>query len=336
MLIGKENLKCFTGVFNRLRYFDGLMLKKEDFEAEQHYSHEKAKLHNRLHGEGVVWGLRLTPKNVLIDGNPVAKLHIEPGFAIDCTGNEILVRESHLVDMESKLRELQRTLATINELPLLWIGITYCESLSNPEPQHIVLGNGGDPQPSQFSRVKEGYQVWVGTEDELSDCCKAKATGYVLSKPQDDTDCLGLSKCCSAGCPIMLGRIKDYLNLETMEAHPFQSSRIDTTYVPPMVLNWNEWERHKQSALNMAYESFNWVDSLSIIGRPPDQAQQAIQDLSLTPGKAYNLSDIKAEERAKLIERMEKATRYVPPATQVDWVVQNNAVILVIPVEAAS
>ena len=44
MSISKEKIKCFAGIFQRLRYFDGLMLKKEDFEAEQHYFREKAKL----------------------------------------------------------------------------------------------------------------------------------------------------------------------------------------------------------------------------------------------------------------------------------------------------
>ena len=345
MLISEEKTRCYASIFKRLRYFDGLMLKKEDFEAEQHYVREKARLHNRLHGYGIVWGLKLTSKCVDVNGESVFKLCIEPGFALDCAGNEILVCEPHRVDVEAKLRDLQRACVTFNPLPPLCIGIEYCECKSNPEPQYTALHCDGDPQPSQFSRVREGYQVRVFTEDELPESCKAQTTHYTSPKPHDKTDCLGLSKCCCEHCPIILGCIKDYLPRDdkkqytfpgNIETHPFPPSRIDPTYYPPTV--HNAWEQHKQSVLNTACQAFDWVDLSSLVGQPLERAKAAMGEMHLTSGQEYSLSAIaEAGERARLIDRIERSRCYVPRNTTVDLIVdQKQAVVLVIPEDTSA
>ena len=51
--------KCTSGKFKRMNYFHGMLLTEEDFVDEQTYLREKLKLHNRIHGAGVIWGLRL-------------------------------------------------------------------------------------------------------------------------------------------------------------------------------------------------------------------------------------------------------------------------------------
>ena len=44
----------------RMRYFDGLFLKQEEFNLEQNYHIRMRRLHNRhLHTQGIVWGLDL-------------------------------------------------------------------------------------------------------------------------------------------------------------------------------------------------------------------------------------------------------------------------------------
>ena len=317
MLIGKEKLKCYAGIFKRLRYFDGLMLKKEDFEAEQYYFHEKARLHNRLHGDGVVWGLQLTLKNIPIEGqDDIAKLHIEPGFALDCAGNEILVRESHRVDVEGKLRTLQHPGETVDAVPTLWIGIAYCEYKSNPEPQHHILPDDGNPQPSQCSRVREGYQVWICTEDELSECCKAKAAHYASPEFHEGADCLGMWKCCSEDCPIILGRVRDYQDAATLS--------IDSTFHPLMVQN--TWEKQKQRMLHIACKELDWVDLSAVINQTAEVAEKWIVDNGLEEGKRLEIAALEAEPN--LMVRIGKAISCVKKNSKIDLIIDPHGYVL--------
>ena len=84
--------------FLRLSYFHGQMLAARDFQREQAYFVEKLKLRNRcLHGYGVACGLQVSPIPVADtcdtgsdDHQPRVTLH--PGVALDCLGNEIVVR----------------------------------------------------------------------------------------------------------------------------------------------------------------------------------------------------------------------------------------------------
>jgi hypothetical protein len=73
--------------FERPRFFSGQSLTDEDLNAAQRYVIEKNRLHNRyLVGTGVACGLavRCDP---CCDGSVI----IEPGYAIDCCGNDIVV-----------------------------------------------------------------------------------------------------------------------------------------------------------------------------------------------------------------------------------------------------
>ena len=68
----------------RPHFFPGKLLTSEDLELEQQYVREKLKRHNRsLHGFGIVSGLKVTIKS--------EEIVIEPGLAIDCEGNEVII-----------------------------------------------------------------------------------------------------------------------------------------------------------------------------------------------------------------------------------------------------
>jgi hypothetical protein len=74
--------------FERPRYFPGKLVTVADFELEQRYHIEKRRLLNRtLHGPGVVTGLGVT----VGAGGTVT---VEPGFALDSYGREIVVCDS--------------------------------------------------------------------------------------------------------------------------------------------------------------------------------------------------------------------------------------------------
>lgn len=80
----------------RINYFSSRQLTAEDFQVEQQYSLERFRRHNRFfHGFGVVYGLRVYRKGAII--------RIEPGLALDCLGNEIVVDEVVSLELPSDL-----------------------------------------------------------------------------------------------------------------------------------------------------------------------------------------------------------------------------------------
>jgi DNA-binding beta-propeller fold protein YncE len=84
--------ECALGTFARNHYFTGKLLVERDFTDEQRYHSDKLRHHHqRLHGWGVVCGLKVKqhPDPACQDRYVI----VEPGTAIDCCGHEILVRE---------------------------------------------------------------------------------------------------------------------------------------------------------------------------------------------------------------------------------------------------
>ena len=77
--------------FERPRYFAGKLVTAEDFELEQRYHIEKRWLLNRmLRGAGVVTGLNVA-------AGERGTVTVEPGFAFDPHGREILVCEPQVL-----------------------------------------------------------------------------------------------------------------------------------------------------------------------------------------------------------------------------------------------
>ncbi|UPK05427.1 hypothetical protein [Bradyrhizobium sp. 170] len=80
----------------RNHYFTGKLLVERDFTDEQAYIRQKLRLHHqRLHGAGIVCGLDLVQHP-----NPACRdrlMVLEPGSAIDCCGQDILVVEPEVI-----------------------------------------------------------------------------------------------------------------------------------------------------------------------------------------------------------------------------------------------
>src|ERR1043165_164229 len=89
---------CDYGPFTRNNYFTGKLLVERDFTDEQRYYVDKLRHHHqRLHGWGVVCGLKVKQHE-----NPACRdryVCIEPGFALDCCGHDILVAEQDCIDL---------------------------------------------------------------------------------------------------------------------------------------------------------------------------------------------------------------------------------------------
>ena len=74
----------------RPRYFTGQLLTAESLELEEKYFREKLKRHNRaLHGFGIVSGLK-----VIVEAGQII---VEPGLALDCQGNELVIGTAVIV-----------------------------------------------------------------------------------------------------------------------------------------------------------------------------------------------------------------------------------------------
>ncbi|HLJ46302.1 MAG TPA: hypothetical protein VKU01_09860 [Bryobacteraceae bacterium] len=86
---------------DRPRYFAGQLLTDADFTSEQDYVRAKGRLHNRyLHGSGIVCGLE-----VVCNACNSGMVTVQPGYAIDSCGNDIVVCESASFDVIQAIRD---------------------------------------------------------------------------------------------------------------------------------------------------------------------------------------------------------------------------------------
>jgi hypothetical protein len=101
----------------RVHFFTGQFLSVEDLTADQEYFRRRLRLHHRLFvGTGVVVGL-----DVAIVGDRVC---VSPGYAIDATGEDIVLDTDHVVDLP------ERSGRTGPQ----YLVLRYSETLSGPVP----------------------------------------------------------------------------------------------------------------------------------------------------------------------------------------------------------
>ena len=100
---------CATGKdqgFSRPLFFAGQLLTEEDLQSLGDYVVGKSRLHNRhLFGDGVVCGLEVTC-------NPCGggTVTVQPGYALDCCGNDLLLTCPAELDINAMARDLRRNL----------------------------------------------------------------------------------------------------------------------------------------------------------------------------------------------------------------------------------
>lgn len=144
-----KNLKYYP--FKRNKYFYGKLLSVEDFITEQKYMNDKRRLINRcLYGTGVVCGLNV----VAVDDNTIS---IEPGFAIDYTGREIVVD----VPVIKKLEMIDGYNEAMAENGNAYLCIEYDEK--EEEPVHNIASavNGGN----EYNKYTEGFHFYLDSEE---------------------------------------------------------------------------------------------------------------------------------------------------------------------------
>jgi hypothetical protein len=212
--------KTIASKFKRLAYFHGMLLTEEDFLDEQNYLREKLKLHNRFHGKGIVQGLEVVPGDQVQcstcetpDGT--AKIWIQPGIALDCEGNEVIVCKPYQVSLQKYIENIvsngrstaSRSLCNSegNTLPNLWIGILYGECKSNLMPQYTTVCDA--ELQEKFSRINEGFNIVVAAE------CASVPSDWRITETKcgctsSSNQCSGVDPNCSSDMVIPLAYIK--------------------------------------------------------------------------------------------------------------------------------
>ena len=163
MLVDKDKSCVPCGLHKPLRnnYFDGKLLVSRDFSDEQDYHRGHRQLHNSLlHGSGTVCGLKVIqhPSPDCRDEFAV----VEPGMALDCCGQEIVVPERMLVRVREMVEAdtaLQESLDGGNDLI---IALRRCDMGAEPMPV-ILPGCDGEMGATEYGRICEGFEfvVWA-------------------------------------------------------------------------------------------------------------------------------------------------------------------------------
>lgn len=167
--------------FERLRYFHGQMLGARDFRAEQDYFREKLKLLTRcLGGYGVICGLEVVrtepPDDCDPDDRPPPRLHVEPGVAVDCAGNVLIVGApcpivlDHLVGPEDR-RRIER-----GEADQLYLSVCYCEKGIEPT-RPLVSHSCATAESCEHARILESITFRASVDPPPADercgtCCE--------------------------------------------------------------------------------------------------------------------------------------------------------------------
>ena len=99
-----DELVCFE----RNKFFNGKFITAADLTKEQEYVIEKNKLHNRMLGHGIVYGLKVKKAYPL-----ETKIIIEPGHGVDCYGNDIVLCTEKVVDIADKIKECRQKIPGI-------------------------------------------------------------------------------------------------------------------------------------------------------------------------------------------------------------------------------
>ncbi len=201
-----KDKQCSYNDIKRTNYFHGMLMTERDFSEEQNYHIEKRKLLNRmLHGWGVVCGLKVKATDPAS-----ANLKVEPGMALDCHGNEILVCEEQLVDLTRTPCSTSRDLKSRdpcfsfgdeeNREKILYVVIRYKERGTKPEVAYVP-GEDCEVKKCNFSRIQEGFCI------EVWDYPPVQPQSDIIKEPCNELFPCPSSRCCTEPHYLLLAAI---------------------------------------------------------------------------------------------------------------------------------
>ncbi len=174
----KSCLPCGLHVPVRNYYFDGKLLVARDFTDEQDYHRGLRHLHNQmLHGTGTVCGLKVIqhPQESCRRENLV----IEPGMALDCCGQELILAARRRVDVAAMLEADPDLAEALDGSRHLLVALRRCDKGAEPMP--LLLPGCGEADATEYGRVLEDVEVVLLAIDPA-----AEAAASVPQSPRLD------------------------------------------------------------------------------------------------------------------------------------------------------
>ena len=196
--------------FLRLRYFHGQMLAAGDFQREQAYFVEKLRLRNRcLHGYGVACGLLVSPVppddscgSARDPHQPRVTLH--PGVAVDCLGNEIVIRRDTTFELLSLLSDQER--GRFRDGGRVYLCVEYCERAVGPT-RGVYADACGATADCEYGWRQDGYRIRVTLTEPDNDGCADPCCDSCPGSGQDPCLLLARIDDVREGRPVLQGAI---------------------------------------------------------------------------------------------------------------------------------
>jgi hypothetical protein len=149
-------LPCGLHTPQRNAYFDGKTLVARDFTDEQEYHRGHRQMHNALlHGTGTVCGLKVVAHPTEDCRRELAVL--EPGYALDCCGREIVVPARTPIPVRSLLAADADLAESLNGERDLFIALRRCDHGEEAVPT-ILPGCEGQAGGTEWARIAEGFE----------------------------------------------------------------------------------------------------------------------------------------------------------------------------------
>lgn len=181
---------CETPSLERNNYFYGKQFTVRDLMQEQRYLNAKRRIVNQtVLGWGVVCGLDVCWKSP----NSYETLVVEPGMAIDCCGNEIIICDKQPVEFEEYKAASEYVRQHPEEEKKFVLCLEYYECKT--EPVEIPPEVCDKQNRTEYNRVREGAKLKI---KEWEDACPEQPAGRVgclshfkkdSSDPQTDISC---------------------------------------------------------------------------------------------------------------------------------------------------
>jgi hypothetical protein len=152
------------------------------------------------------------------------KIKIMPGIALDCEGNEIVVRYPILIDLLSGLSQREQNIVKNSDpSPPIYISICFCEQPIEPS-RPLMLDSCRATPDCVYGKIRDWFSI------KLS-----------LDKPDDDSRCMPCCEPCPINC-LLLARIKKFKPGEPLIKDQIDNSvrRLLSLYNPTTItgINW--------------------------------------------------------------------------------------------------
>jgi hypothetical protein len=135
----------FLQRLERPRFWSGQLLTADDFQAEQDYFRNRLRRHNiLLHGWGIVCGLKLSTTS------EQWKVFVEPGYAIDPRGEDVVVDVSQAADIRPHWKG--------EASGALYVAIRYRATPTRGVPSPSIPDVGGEGA-MQYSRWLDAFEL---------------------------------------------------------------------------------------------------------------------------------------------------------------------------------